>query len=209
MKKPAELFLYLLFLLAFSCKEKEEEFNIFFYDGAYPRNMDGTVIKTYTPEIIGGEIEAKFNGHKWNHAPYLVVQATDMEHYRSKDGERRISVSIGSMMDHGYPGACIFESYSFNIPPGVGVTQVNKSIGSSLEDARFTSINCDAMKDHYKLDKNKPNTINVISYDQNSRELRAEFDVSFVIKERNSNFGPIYPKHVRIQGRIKTIATKK
>lgn len=209
MKKSANLFLYLLlFLLAFSCNEKEEEFNIYSYNGAYPRNKDGSVIKTYTPEIIGGEIDAQFNGHPWNHTPYLGVSVTEWNPPRVSENEQTIDLLINSYLTYGHIMPCLLESFSFRTPLKEGVVFVNESIGLQYETARFLTINCDAGKDKYKLDKKKNNTISIVSYDKNTRELRAEFDVSFVIKDRNSDFGPIYPKHVHIKGKIKTVATK-
>ena len=202
--QPTTLLLHIFLLLALSCKEKEEVFNIFTYNGAYPRNMDGSVIKTYTPEIIGGDIDAQFNGHTWNHAPYLRVYAAEWNRGLTLGSKQELEVLIHSILTIDKVSPCILENFYFRIPLKTGIVPVNESIGA----VSFTSINCDAGKDDYKLDKNKNNTINIIGYDKDTRELKAEFDVNFVIKDRNSNFGPIYPEHIHIKGKIKAVATR-
>lgn len=73
--------------------------------------------------------------------------------------------------------------------------------------ASFYSINCTMSKDHYQLDLTKTRWLDIKRYHKTTRGLEAEFDMNFIIQTRNSDFGPIYPKHVNLKGKIKTVAT--
>lgn len=107
--------LYLLLLLMLACK-KEEEFNPYDYDGEYPRSINGNRIKTYSLEIHGGVIEVQFNGHNWNHAPYLWIQAHEMNLPITNNGSQELSISIGSLLTFGHLDACVSEFFHLQIP---------------------------------------------------------------------------------------------
>lgn len=74
--------------------------------------------------------------------------------------------------------------------------------------ARFASINCDAGKDGYIVDHSSSDSswIDVKRYDATSRALEAEFNLSFVAKDRDYSYGPIYPIHIYMRGTLKTVA---
>ena len=72
--------------------------------------------------------------------------------------------------------------------------------------AQFYTVNCDAGKDTYIVDPSSKSWVDIKRYDTTSRVLEAEFNISFLIKERNYQFGPIYPTHVNLRGRLKTVA---
>ncbi len=195
-------------LLALGCKK--EEFRPYDYNGEYPRNMDGSRIKTYSPQIHGGDIQVKFNGHSWNHAPYLSIRAYEMNPPRTNSGGQDLTMSIGSHLTFGHIEQCNFEVISVGIPLKEGRLSFNDQIGNQLSTtglgATFISINCDAGKDHYKLDLSKTSWIDLTRYDKATRALEAEFNMHFIMEIRNSNFGPIYPKQVNLKGKIKAVA---
>lgn len=198
--------LYVFFLLVFSCKE-DEEFRPYAYDGAYPVRMDGSRIQTYTPEKHGGEFDVQFNGHTWNHAPYLALYASEMPPSVSVIGETQLSIGIHSLLTFGHIDPCIFENLSLRIPLKTGRYVFGKDIPESAEvNAHFSSINCDAGKDYYRPDPSKSSWVDVTRYDAGSRALEAEFNLSFLIKDKNLDFAPIYPQHVNLKGKIKTVA---
>lgn len=105
--------LYLLLFLSLACK-KEENFNRYTYNGAYPRNMDGSRIRTYTPEIHGGEIQVKFNGHSWNHAPYLSLHASEINPpFTSSD---KLEINLYSLLTFTHIDPCVLETLHITIP---------------------------------------------------------------------------------------------
>lgn len=200
--------MYLLILLALACKK--EEFRPYDYNGEYPRNMDGSRIKTYSPQIHGGAIQVKFNGHSWNHAPHLSLRAHEMNPPFTNSGGQEFEINIGSLLTYGHIDPCAFESLHLRIPLKQGRLVFSEEVGNQITKtglgAVFYSINCDAGKDHYKLDLTKTSWVDLTRYDKATRALEAEFDLNFVILIRNSDFGPIYPKQVNLKGKIKAVA---
>lgn len=197
------MILFFLFL-AFSCKE-EKKFDPFSYNGSYPRNLDGSEIKIYTPNILGGKIDAYFNGHSWNHAPFLAVYANRFDPPATVTNETEVMISISSMLTATPIEPCLLETFLVRAPLKVGSIDLNDfSKLNPLEYAsvKFTSINCDAGKDQYVLDRQRSNKVNILNYDANTNLIKADFDVHFTIQERNSDFGPIYPEHVHLRGTI-------
>jgi hypothetical protein len=194
----------LFFIL--SCK-KDEKFDLYNYEGEYPRSMDGSVIKTYTPEILGGTIEAKFNGHSWNHAPYLRIRAAEINSPFTKSGDQELNISIGSLLTNQPIESCVVESIFIQMPLKEGIYKLSDGYYEKGVGAVFRSVNCDVGKDEYQINLGKENWVNLKWYNKNTRELEAEFHLNFLIKVRNSNFGPIYPKEVKLTGSTKTVAT--
>ena len=207
MNKTFSAFFLLLVLL--SC-EKEEEFNIYSYDGEYPRNMDGSRIKTYNPEVKGewGEIDIQFNGHPWNHAPYVGRNISGYYPSQTVTGEREVGVSIYSLLTNTPVEPCVSEQFSLHVPLKPGRVDLNQRVKmvppqEEYRFAKFISVNCDAGKDRYGLNLDKASTANVISFDETTNKLEVWFDVYFKIKTRNSDFGPIYPTHIHLRGTVK------
>ncbi|WP_428666468.1 hypothetical protein [Runella sp.] len=198
------LMCYFLLILSLACN-KEEKFDKYFYDGAYPRNMDGSIIKTYEPKAVGGEVEAEFNGHVWNHAPFMVVSA--FVTLSPTTNEKLISVIISPYLTYqGVGESCTFESFTFKIPLTTEKVLLNEYTKAELHEynlVSFRSINCDAIKDDYKLDRERTNWAFVRTYDPVTKVVQVEFDAGFKISSRNSNFGPIYPEHVNVRGKAK------
>ncbi|MCF0060620.1 hypothetical protein MUK70_15355 [Dyadobacter chenwenxiniae] len=193
-------------ILTFSCKD-DIGFNPNSYDGQYPKNMDGSDIQTYKSEILGGQIEASFNGHTWNHAPYLSINAEVLSPPNSVGGSQELFISISSLLTNRPIESCILETLLFRVPLATGITSMNKFVELTEHEytvLKFTSINCDAGKDQYVMDRSVENTINVLSYDPLTGAIHAEFDLSFKISQRNSSFGPIYPERVVLKGRVET-----
>ncbi len=197
-----------LILLLVGCRKEQEPFRPYAYDGEYPATMTGERIKTYVPEKRGGEINVFFNGHSWNHAPYLSLNAHEMDLSVTNNGEVQLSIDIATLLTNEPIDACIFETLHIQIPLARGRFTFTKELPLNGEiSARFYSINCDAGKDNYVVNHSATSSwIDVKRYDTVSRALEAEFDLSFVIKERNYAFGPIYPTHVHMRGTIKTVA---
>ena len=205
------LFFFLLILGAACNDGKDKAFDPWAYDGEYPRSMTGDKIKTFNPEIKGGEIEARFNGHTWNHAPFLATTASIWNPPKSVSDQQEISIGIQSLLTYLHIESCIVESFYFRIPLKIGRISLNKYASGMQYEYNvtdFTSINCDAGKDHYRLNPRKQSWIEITSYDPTTREVEATFDVSYQMEDRNSDFGPVYPEHVNIQGRIKTVASE-
>lgn len=198
-----------LFLVAVACEKKEEVFQPYFYDGEYPTTMAGNRIKTYVPEKMGGEMEVFFNGHSWNHAPYLSLRAYEMDPSITNSGQAQFDIGITSLLTNEPIDACIVETLHVRIPLAKGRFVFTKDLPPKGEiTARFSSINCDAGKDGYIVDHSTSNSswIDVRRYDVSSRALEAEFNLSFVVKDRNYSFGPIYPIHITMRGKLKTVA---
>lgn len=206
MKRISTYCLLSLLFFILSCK-KDEKFDRFNYEGEYPRSMDGSVIKTYTPKIHGGEIEAQFNGHDWNHAPYLWVQASEMNPPYTSSGDQELSIGISSLLTFGHIGPCVYETLNIRIPLKEGMYTISNGLYEKGTGAVFRSVNCDAGKDEYHINPATKSWVNLKRYNKTTRELEAEFNIHFLIKVRNSNFGPIYPKEVKLVGRTKTVAT--
>lgn len=210
---PSLSFFFILFIFVISCKdEKDNPFDQWSYDGEYPRSITGEKIKTYSPEIKGGEIEAHFNGHPWNHAPFLATTANIWDPPKSVSHQREINIGIQSFLTYGHIEPCVLESFYFRIPLKVGRISLNdyaSGIQYEYSVTDFTSINCDAGKDHYKLNPAKQSWVEITSYDSTTREIQATFDVSYQMEHRNSNFGPVYPEHVNVQGRINVNASER
>ncbi|MCF0072200.1 hypothetical protein LZD49_17090 [Dyadobacter sp. CY261] len=204
---------FLLLTLGLACKDgKEKAFDPWTYDGEYPQSMNGDKIKTYIPEIQGGEIDARFNGHTWDHAPFLETTAHIWNPPNSVSDQQEISISIQSLLTRAHIEPCIFESFYFRVPLKIGRLSLNEYASGMQYEYNvtdFTSMNCDAGKDHYKLNAGKQSWVEITSYDSTTREIQATFEVSYQMEDRNSDFGPIYPEHVNIQGRIKTVASKR
>lgn len=197
----------LLFSLV-ACQKDEEAFQPYFYDGEYPATMTGGRIKTYVPEKIGGEMEVLFKEHSWNHAPYLSLNAHEMDSSVTNNGQRQFNISIGSLLTYGFD-ACVLETFYVQIPLATGRFIFTKDLPPKGEiTARFSSINCDAGKDGYIVDHSTSNSswIDVKRYDATSRALEAEFNINFIVKERNYSFAPIYPIHINMRGKLKTVA---
>ncbi len=199
------LFCILIFLIT-SCKEKIEEFHPYSYDGEYPVSMTGNRISTYVPQKLGGEIDVFFNGHSWNHAPYLSLYGYTFDSSRSDNGQTQFAIDVIPSLTNESIGACILETLSFRIPMATGRFIFTKVLVSKREiNAQFYTVDCDAGKDSYIVDPSSNSWVDVKRYDITSRVLEAEFDISFLIKERNYQFGPIYPTHVNLRGRLKTV----
>lgn len=203
---------FILLCLGVACNdEKDKAFDPWTYDGEYPRSMTGDKIKTFDPEIKGGEIDARFNGHAWNHAPFLATTANIWNPPKSVSGQQEISIGIQSLLTYVDIESCVFESFYFRIPLRIGRISLNKYASGMPYEYNvtdFTSVNCDAGKDHYKLNLSKQSWVEITSYDRATREVEATFDVSYQMEGRNSNFAPVYPEHVHIQGRIKAVASE-
>jgi hypothetical protein len=199
--------LFCIFLMMFSCKKNEELFDPYTYDGEYPKSLTGEAIQTYSPAISGGEINVLFNGHPWNHAPYLSVYTTIINAGDTNSGVSQLEVGIATLLTKPLIDPCVFERIHLRIPAQAGKFVFDKSLSFQDEiTARFYSVNCDATKDNYQLDPSKDNWIDIKHYDAASRSIEAEFNTNFIIERRNSSFGPIYPKHVSISGSIKAVA---
>ena len=59
----------ILIALVVGCKEKEPTP----LDEGYPMYPSGERIKLYDTQKFGGTFDVKFNGHLWNHYPYLTL----------------------------------------------------------------------------------------------------------------------------------------
>lgn len=197
-----------LLLVVISCEKKEEIFQPYFYDGEYPATMTGSRIRTYEPEKIGGEMEVFFKGHTWNHAPYLSLNASLFDSSRTGNGQGELEVGVSSLLTKGFD-ACIFESLYIRIPLAKGRFVFTKDLPpKGAITSQFYSINCDAGKDGYIVDHSSGTSswIDVKRYDAISRVLEAEFNISFVVKDRNYSFAPINPIHIHMRGTLKTVA---
>lgn len=202
-----KVFTCFFLLLVFACRE-DKNFDPYSYDGNYPRNIDGSEIKTYTPNIIGGKIEAYFNGHSWNHAPFLSVNVSRFDPPKTISGESEVIITISPMLTATPIEPCLMETFLVRAPLKIAAISLNdfsKLNEQEYASVKFTSMNCDAGKDQYVLDRQNSSVVKVLSYDETTKELRAEFDVYFTISERNSDFGPIYPEKVHISGNIEAV----
>ncbi|SDG89925.1 hypothetical protein SAMN04487996_12518 [Dyadobacter soli] len=196
---------YLLVLLASACKE-DEKFDPNSYNGEYPRNLDGSKIETHDPTLLGGEIESYFNGHSWDHAPFLSVYINRFDPPQTATGEPEILIGIYPMLTAQQIESCLMESFVVRAPLKVSTTSLNEFTQLHTPEyahVKFTSMNCDAGKDQYMLDRSKESTVKVTSYNADDKEVQAEYDVYFRIAQRNSTFGPIYPEKVHLRGKVK------
>lgn len=208
MKKLSKKLLYCFFVvLVLGCKE-DETFDLYSYNGEYPKNMDGSQIKTYIPKVNGGTIDVDFNGHSWNHTPYLSLYATEFNPPTTVSNEKEIEINIYAQLTNQFPYACGLETAYFRIPLKTGkvfLKEYAQSFQHEYYIVNFSSANCDATKDRYELDKEKSSWINITSYNNTTREMVAEFDVNFKMNDRNSDFGPVYPEQVNLKGKITTV----
>lgn len=202
-----KILICILILFVTSCKEKIEEFHPYSYDGEYPVSMTGGPISTYIPQKMGGEIDVFFNGHSWNHAPYLSLCGYSIDSSRTDNGQAQFAIDVIPLLTNEPIGACILETLSFRTPMATGRFTFTKALVPKGEiKAQFYTVDCDAGKDSYIVDPSSNSWIDIKSYDTASRVLEAEFNISFLIKERNYQFGPIYPTHINLRGSLKTIA---
>ncbi len=199
--------IYLFIILACACKD-DEKFDPNSYDGQYPRNLDGSEIKTYDVKVFGGEIEAYFNGHSWNHAPFLSVNVTRFDPPQTATDGPEVMIGIYPMLTAPQLESCLMEGFIVRAPLKVSTTSINDFTNAHEPEyahVKFTSMDCDAGKDQYALDRDKSSTVKITSYDQERKEIEAEYDVYFKIAQRNSTFGPIYPEKVHLRGKIKSV----
>lgn len=194
--------------LVIACKEEPEKFHLNSYDGEYPVSMTGSPIATYVPQKLGGEIDVFFNGHSWNHGPYLSLYAYTIDSSRTDNGQAQLAVDISPLLTNEPIGACILETLYFRIPMATGRFLFTKALAASKGEikAQFYSVNCDAGKDSYVVDPSSNSWVDIKRYDPTSRVLEAEFDIRFLIQERNYQFGPLYPTHIHSRGSLKTVA---
>lgn len=196
-----------LVFFVIACKEEIEEFHPYSYDGEYPVSMTGNPIATYIPQKLGGEMDVFFNGHSWNHGPYLSLYAYTIDSSRTDNGQAQFAVDISPLLTNEPIGACILETLYFRIPMATGRFTFAKGLTPKGEiKAQFYSLDCDAGKDTYIVDSSSNSWVNIKRYNTTSQVLEAEFNISFLIKERNYQFGPIYPTHVNLRGSLKTVA---
>ncbi len=198
----------LCFSLVVACSCKEEKFDMYSYNGAYPRNMDGSQITTYTPVVENGEIKVDFNGHAWNHAPFQRVDITRFP-FGNGGSEDRLEIFIRSMLDSQLEYSCSLEHLIFRVPAKNGTVDLNgfPDDVSDAQGAAFSTANCDATKDRYRLDRTKTNRLTVLNYDGVDKKVTVQFEVNFIIAARNSDFGPIFPEKVSMKGTATTIVT--
>lgn len=202
-----DVLIYTLLFLFLSCKEKIEDFHPYSYDGEYPVSMTGSPIRTYMPEKLGGDMEVYFNGHSWNHAPYLSLNAYTIDSSFTNNSQAQFSIDINSLLTNEPVDACILETLYIRIPMATGRFMFTKELLQKGQlNTKFYSMDCDAGKDSYIIDPSISSWIDIKRYDTTSRVLEAEFNISFLIKERNYQFGPIYPTHVNLSGSLKTVA---
>lgn len=194
--------------LAFASSCKEKKFDIYSYNGAYPRNMDGSQITTYTPVVENGEIKIDFNGHPWNHAPYQRVDITKF-HFGKGGNEEGLEIFIRSMLDNQHEYSCSLEHLIFRVPAKNGTVDLNdfSDDASEAQGAGFSTANCDATKDRYRLNRTKANRLTIRDYDGVGKKMTVQFEVNFFIASRNSDFGPIFPEEVSMKGMITTVVT--
>ncbi|WP_353721056.1 hypothetical protein [Dyadobacter sp. 676] len=200
----SRILIWLFIILAFSCKD-DEKFDPNNYDGQYPRNLDGSEMKTYNTQVIGGKIEGYFNGHSWNHAPFLSINVTRFDPPKTTANEPEVIINIATMLTGSQIEPCLMESFLVRAPLKVSTTSINdftKLHDPEYAHVKFTSINCDAGKDQYALDRSKPSIVKITQYDIENKEIHAEYDVYFSMIVRNSNFGPVYPEKVHLQGKL-------
>lgn len=207
MSKPIS---FLLLFVLLSCKK--EEFNIYYYDGEYPKKMDGHRIDTFSPEISGGEISIFYNGHAWNHAPFLKLITKERNPPKSVFGVREIEVTVFHSLDApSVIGGCLVETLNIQCPLKEGKFDLNtlsKVVDHEYNTIFYSTINCDAGKDHYKLNMEKTNFVEIVRFEEGSREIEITVDVNFKMSRRNPNFGPVYPANVNLRGTIKGIVGK-
>lgn len=189
-----------------ACK-KDDVFDPKVYEGEYPRNIDGSQITTYTPQIIGGDIQIKYNGHDWNHTPYIYSNIFSANLIDENNVSKSvIIVKLMAMTTNNKINDCILENLVISLPFEVGRSSLTKDFFSSyIKKISYATSNCDANKDDYALDFSKSNWFEIKSYNEVSKELQVEFDVNFIITKRNVDYGPVYPGHVNFKGTCKTI----
>jgi hypothetical protein len=199
------LLLYAMIILFAGCSDPEE-FDIYSYHGSYPRNMDGSQIKTYEPLLSGGDAKIDFNGHLWNHSPYIRIFAAKFSSSQS-GGLDKIEIMIQAMRNNDWTEPCGMEHLYFRLPLRQGVVDVNGLFDgqNQSDNINFISVDCDATKDRYGLDTSKNNLVRIIRYDNDTQELELEFNVHFKMLYRNSDFGPIYPEEVKMKGTLETM----
>lgn len=208
MNKALILICFLLFV-GLSCKERDEVFQPYFYDGDYPVSLTGKPLRTYVPQKLGGTIDGEFNGHSWNHAPYLSVGAWLVDPSITNNGQAQWEINVGSLVTNEPIDNCVVETLYIRIPQAKGRFVFREDLPPKGEiKAYFRSINCDAGKDGYVVDHtgNTSSWIDIKRYDTSSRVVEADFDIRFIKKERNDAFGPIYPTHIHLRGTLSTVA---
>lgn len=199
------LLLYFMIIFFAGCNEPEE-FDLYSYHGSYPRNMDGSQIRTYEPVISGGDAKIDFNEHSWNHSPYIRILAAKFRPSQSGAVDE-IEIMVQAMTDNDFTEPCGMEHLYFRLPLRQGAVDVNGLLnGQNQSDyIHLSSVNCDATKDRYGLDTSKSNLVHIIRYESVNQELDLEFNVHFKMLDRNSDFGPIYPEEVNMKGTLKAI----
>ncbi|MGX5854414.1 hypothetical protein ACWKW6_12240 [Dyadobacter jiangsuensis] len=187
----------------------EDKFDAYSYDGDFPRNMNGSQIKTYQPTIIGGDIKVTYNGHDWNHAPFLKVSAAVFESVDTT-GRKIIEIFASSLLDNDLSNPCSLEHLLFRVPSESSTIDLNK-FADHFEDeigVNFITANCDATKDRYLLDKTQRNWVKLVRYDTLNKEVKVQFDAHFRMYDRNPDFGPVFPETVHLNGTIASSITE-
>ncbi|MCE6988867.1 hypothetical protein [Dyadobacter sp. CY323] len=201
----------LLFIaLISSCKKEEDKFNFVSYNGEYPRNMDGSQITTSIPDVVGGVLNVTFNGHTWNHYPHMLIAAEDFNSLDTANKVKEVQLVINAFSENMNLSTCLKEFFFIRVPLK-GTTVLNAYLtGSRSESAtiNFSTMDCANPKDRFKLDRSKLSFVNVESYDTLTREVQLGFDISFMMMDRNTHLGPVYPKNVNLTGRVKAVLRK-
>jgi len=199
------VFAWLLVAFLSGCKDADK-FDIYSYNGAYPRNIDGSQIETFEPQVSGGNVALSFNGHAWNHSPYIRVFAESFGPVQS-GGIDELDLSVQAMVNNNLIEPCGMESLYLRVPLKEGNIDTKGLMkGQQQSDyIRFSSVNCDATKDRYELDLSRQNILRLVKFDSSTQTVEISMDLHFQMLDRNSDFGPIYPEKIDIKGTVKTM----
>jgi hypothetical protein len=171
------------------------------YDGEYPVKPNGKKIVLYDTQKLGGEFSVFFNNHIWNHWPLLAIYGVESK----GAGKRQIYLTIGAV--NKVPDCNEHETISFSCPLVKG-----EYLNNDFEKYPFTSFtttNCDAGKDSYKLNESYRNWVKIINYDTLSRAVEGNFDFRFIVFRKDINSSTsIYPNNIRIRGDFKLVLRK-
>lgn len=199
---------FLLLLTLIAC-HKEDIFDPKNYEGEYPRNMDGSQIQTYTPQIKGGEVSIKYNGHTWNHTPFLTLYGMERNLIDNNVNQKMLNLSVYAATTDFEMDNCVKEFIVFQLPFELGKKNVTKDyLNKPFKIISYYTLDCDAGKDEFGIDFSKSSWLDVKSFDETTRQLQFEFDINFIITKRQSDFGPIYPKYVNFKGSCTTTVKK-